>query len=161
MSLEEQIVDLLSEEGYTLTTAESCTAGMIASRLVNVSGISSVFMQGYITYSNESKKRLIGVSDESLSRYGAVSPQVAEEMARGAATDAGCDVAISCTGIAGPGGGSEEKPVGLVYMGCFVKGKVTVIENHFSGSRQEVREASAERALELLLNCLREEARMK
>ncbi len=154
MSLEEQVVSILLEKGLTLTTAESCTAGLIASRLVNVPGISSVFMQGYITYSNESKQRLIGVSKESLETYGAVSSRVAEEMAAGAAESAGCDVAISCTGIAGPDGGTKEKPVGLVYMGCYVKGKLTVLENHFSGSRQEVREASAKKALELLLECL-------
>lgn len=154
VNLEEQIVSILLEKGLTLTTAESCTAGLIASRLVNVPGISSVFMQGYITYSNESKQSLIGVSGETLKSYGAVSPQVAGEMAKGAAKAAGCDVAVSCTGIAGPDGGTEEKPVGLVYIGCLVKGKLTVLENHFQGSRQQVREASCEKALELLLTCL-------
>ena len=156
VSLEEQIVSILLEKKLTLTTAESCTAGLIASRLVNVAGISSAFMQGYITYSNASKESLIGVSKESLARYGAVSRQVAGEMAEGAAKAAGCDVAISCTGIAGPDGGSPEKPVGLVYIACFVCGKLTVLENHFSGSRRQVREASCEKALELLLTCLKE-----
>ncbi len=156
MSLEEQVVAGLKEKAYSITTAESCTAGMIASHLVNVPGISEFYRQGYITYSNDSKIKLLEVDAEVLAKYGAVSSQVAEQMARGAARQAEADVAIACTGIAGPDGGSAEKPVGLVYIGCYVKGKIEVRKNIFKGDRQEVRKQSAQRALELILECLKQ-----
>ena len=124
---------------------------MIASRLVNVSGVSDVFEEGYITYSNAAKHKLLGVSKQSLGQYGAVSSQVAGEMALGAARQARARAAIAVTGIAGPGGGTPQKPVGLVYIGCYVDGKVFVTENHFQGSRQEIRTATTQAALSLLL----------
>lgn len=153
-SLEEKIVSLLQEKGWKIASAESCSGGMIASRLVNVSGVSDVFEEGYITYSNAAKHKLLGVSKQSLGQYGAVSSQVAGEMALGAARQARARAAIAVTGIAGPGGGTPQKPVGLVYIGCYVDGKVFVTENHFQGSRQEIRIATTQAALSLLLEKL-------
>ena len=123
-------------------------------RSVNVSGVSDVFEEGYITYSNAAKHKLLGVSKQSLGQYGAVSSQVAGEMALGAARQARARAAIAVTGIAGPGGGTPQKPVGLVYIGCYVDGKVFVTENHFQGSRQEIRTATTQAALSLLLEKL-------
>ncbi len=153
-SLEEKIVSLLQEKGWKIASAESCSGGMIASRLVNVSGVSDVFEEGYITYSNAAKHKLLGVSKQSLEQYGAVSSQVAGEMALGAARQARARAAIAVTGIAGPGGGTPQKPVGLVYIGCYVDGKVFVTENYFQGSRQEIRTATTQAALSLLLEKL-------
>lgn len=157
MSREEEAVQLLKKKGYTITTAESCTGGMIASTLVNVAGISDIYKEGYITYANEAKERLIHVDHEMLEKFGAVSSQVAGQMASGAAGAAGADVALVSTGIAGPDGGTEEKPVGLVYIGCYVKGKVTVTENYFQGNRLSIRQKTTETAIELLLQCLKNE----
>lgn len=153
-SLEEKIVSVLQEKGWQVTCAESCSGGMIASRLVNVAGVSDVFGESYVTYANSAKHRLLGVSEKTLEECGAVSPQVAEQMARGAAGQAGAQAAIAVTGIAGPGGGTPEKPVGLVYIGCYVDGEVFVTRNYFQGSRMEIRTQTAEAALSLLLDKL-------
>lgn len=155
MSPEEEAVGILLKKGYEITTAESCTGGMIASTLINVSGISEIYKEGYITYANESKQRLLGVKEETLNAYGAVSEQTAYEMALGAAKAAGAKVALAVTGIAGPGGGTKEKPVGLVYIGCCIDGRVTVLKNLFSGDRLSVRKQAAAKALALLLECLK------
>lgn len=154
MNLEERAVACLKEKGYTITTAESCTGGMLASRLINVPGISDIYGEGYITYSNDAKEHLLGVSADALRQYGAVSTVVAKQMAFGAAQAAGTDVALAVTGIAGPDGGTAEKPVGLVYIGCCIKGKTVVTENHFEGSRLEIRQQTTQSALCLLLECL-------
>ncbi len=151
MNLEEKIVEELIRRGYTITTAESCTGGLLAGRLLNVSGASGVYHEGHITYSNEAKERLLGVSHETLATYGAVSEQTAREMAFGAAKAANANVGLSTTGIAGPGGGTDEKPVGLVYVGCSINGETVACEYQFSGDRQENREMAVEAALELLL----------
>ncbi len=153
-NLEEKIVAKLKEMGWQVTCAESCTGGMIASTLVNVAGVSDVFGESYVTYANSAKSKLLGVSEKALETWGAVSPQVAEQMALGAARAASADAAIAVTGIAGPDGGTKEKPVGLVYIGCFTKGKVTVTENHFTGDRLEVRRQTTKAALTLLYDCL-------
>ena len=116
MTLEETAVGKLLAKGYTVTTAESCTGGLIAATLINVSGVSEIYREGYITYANESKEKLLGVKGETLRNYGAVSEQTAYEMAAGAAKNAGADAALVSTGIAGPSGGTKEKPVGLVYL---------------------------------------------
>lgn len=150
VTLEEAIVDILKEKKLTVTTVESCTAGLLAGRLMNVPGASAVFNEGYITYSNASKEKIVGVSHETLEKYTAVSRQTAEEMAVGAAKLSGADVAVSVTGIAGPGGGTQEQPVGLVYIGCCVKGKTRVEEFHFTGNRQKNRDYAVVRALTLL-----------
>ena len=150
MNIEEKIVHFLKEKGYTITTAESCTGGLLAGRILNVSGASSVYNEGHITYSNEAKERLLGVSHETLETYGAVSKQTAEEMAKGAARAAKADVGLSTTGIAGPTGGTPDKPVGLVYVGCAIDDEVAVEECRFQGTREENRNAAVEAALQLL-----------
>lgn len=144
---ESRLVKLLLEKDLQITCAESCTGGMIASRLVNVPGVSEILMESYVTYSNEAKHRLLGVEQEALSKYGAVSQQVAFQMAEGAARAAGADAAIAVTGIAGPGGGTAQKPVGLVYIGTYLCGNIRVTENHFLGERYEIRKQAAEAAL--------------
>lgn len=156
MKLEEKIVAKLIELGFSITTAESCTGGLLAGRILNVSGASAVYNEGHITYSNEAKERLLGVSHETLEKYGAVSEQTATEMAEGGALAADANVGLSTTGIAGPGGGTPEKPVGLVYVGCFVNGKVEVKECRFHGNREENREAAVETTLQLLWEMLQE-----
>ena len=131
------------------------TGGMIAARLVNVSGVSDVFMQGMVTYSNEAKIRLLGVKEETLAAYGAVSRETALEMALGGAERSQTDVCVAVTGLAGPGGGSQEKPVGLVYMGLRCKGeKAEVLEYHFKGNRGKIREQSMMKALDLVRRCV-------
>ena len=157
MSPEEEAVQILMEKGYDITTAESCTGGMIASTLINVSGISEIYREGYITYANEAKHKLLGVKEETLKAYGAVSEQTAYEMALGAAKAADAKVSLAVTGIAGPGGGTKEKPVGLVYIGCCIDGKVHVLRNLFQGDRLSVRKQATARALALLLECLKNE----
>ena len=144
---ESRLVKLLLEKDLQITCAESCTGGMITSLLVNVPGVSEILMESYVTYSNEAKHRLLGVEQEALSKYGAVSQQVAFQMAEGAARAAGADAAIAVTGIAGPGGGTAQKPVGLVYIGTYLCGNIRVTENHFLGERYEIRRQAAEAAL--------------
>ena len=153
-NLEEQVISLLIEKGLTIATAESCTGGAVASTLINVPGASGVFNEGFITYSNEAKQKRLGVRIRTLKEYGAVSNATAFEMAKGVCQVTGADVGISVTGIAGPDGGTEEKPVGLVYVGCCVNRRSKVVENHFSGSRSEVREQSVEAALKLLIEAI-------
>lgn len=153
-NIEEKIVARLKEKGWQVTCAESCTGGMIASTLVNVAGVSDVFMESYVTYANDSKHKLVGVSKEALAAFGAVSWQVAEQMAKGVAKAASAQAAIAVTGIAGPDGGTPKKPVGLVYIGCCVEGKTVVTENHFQGSRMEIRRKTTQAALTLLYQCL-------
>lgn len=154
VTLEETVVELLKEKGKTVTTAESCTGGLVAGRLLNVPGASSVYMEGYITYSNEAKEKLLGVSHVTLEQYGAVSKETACEMAEGAAKAAGADLAISVTGIAGPDGGTKEKPVGLVYVGCYADGEARAYEFHFTGNRAKNRESTVAKALTILREAL-------
>lgn len=146
-TLEEAVVSLLSKNGLTIATAESCTGGLLSATIVNVSGASEVFRGGYITYSNKLKKNVIGVKKQTLEKYGAVSEEVASEMAKGAKVESKADVAVSITGIAGPGGGTPDKPVGLVYIGCAVKDKVYVEKFLFNGNRNKVRQSSTAAAL--------------
>ena len=153
-TLEDAIVKLLQRKGYTVTTAESCTGGMLSSRLVNVAGVSAVLQEGFITYSNEAKIKYLGVKPETLKVYGAVSAETAKEMAQGAAKAANADAALAITGIAGPDGGTEQKPVGLVYIACNVKGKVITKELRLKGNRMKIRELSAIYALDLLRRAL-------
>lgn len=149
-TLEENVVSLLKKYNITVSTAESCTGGCLAGKLVNISGVSNVFGQGFITYSNKAKKKLIGVSKNTLKKHGAVSKQTAKEMAEGVSVTTGSDVGIGITGIAGPEGGTDEKPVGLVYIGCYVKEKAIAREYHFVGDRNDIREQSVMVALALL-----------
>ena len=149
-TMEETVVRLLTKYGLTVTTAESCTGGMVAAKIINVPGASDVFDQGYITYSNKSKRKILDVSKATLKKYGAVSEQTAREMALGGVLAADADACVAVTGLAGPDGGTEEKPVGLVYVSCCMKDEVIVEECHFNGTRQEIREHAAVTALDLL-----------
>ena len=149
-TLEEVVVSLLSKHNFTVSTAESCTGGLLTGRLVNVSGVSGVLKEGYITYSNEAKSKLLKVRKETLDKYGAVSEQTAIEMVEGAAKAAGADAAMAITGIAGPDGGTDEKPVGTVCIACKVKNTMLVETFHFNGNREKVREYSVLNALDLL-----------
>ena len=149
-TLEMALTKLLIKKKYTMTTAESCTGGMIAARMVNAPGVSAVLKSGFITYANEAKEELLGVSHDTLEKFGAVSRETAEEMAEGAVKAAQTDAAVAVTGIAGPDGGTKEKPVGLVYIGVNVRGNVEVREYHFSGSRQKIRESVTAAALTFL-----------
>ncbi len=150
VTLEKAVVDLLLANHLTVSTVESCTGGMLAARLINVPGVSEVFKAGYITYSNKSKRKLLGIKKSILEKHGAVSPEIAKEMAKGAAIFGKADVTVGITGVAGPDGGSEEKPVGLVYIACSVCGRISVKECHFSGNRMKIRESSVSAALSLM-----------
>ena len=155
-TLAEEVVELLKMDELTVTTAESCTGGLVAARLVDVPGVSEVFKQGFITYSNKAKRKLLNVKKTTLKEFGAVSEKTAREMAKGAILASGADAAIATTGIAGPDGGTEEKPVGLVYIGVSVRGQMYVEEYHFEGERSEVRESTVQAALALLKKGLEE-----
>lgn len=154
VTLEKAVVDILLANKLTVSTVESCTGGLLAARLINVPGVSEVFKSGYITYSNKAKRRLLGIKKATLAKYGAVSEAVAKEMAKGAALVSKSDVTVSVTGIAGPDGGTDDKPVGLVYIGCSVRGRVTVKECRFSGNRAKVRESTVASALALMRECI-------
>lgn len=157
VTLEMAVAKLLSEHQLTVTTAESCTGGLLAGRLINVPGISENLKEGYITYSNEAKEKLLGVSHETLEKYGAVSEETVLEMAKGGAKAANADICVSISGIAGPDGGTEEKPVGLVYMCCYCKGKTYIERNLYTGNRSKVREYAVASALTLLRKAILKE----
>lgn len=148
--VESIIGEYLIKNNLTIATAESCTGGLLAGRLINYPGISSSFLEGMVTYSNEAKERRLAVSKETLEKHGAVSQETALEMACGIAQAAGADIGISTTGIAGPGGGSPEKPVGLVYVGVCIKGRPSCLKLRLSGDRQQVRSSTVDKALEYL-----------
>lgn len=152
--LEESIIKLLKKNELSLVTAESCTGGMLTNRLVSVPGISEVLKAGLITYSNKAKRKYLNVKKDTLKKHGAVSKQIAKEMAKGAAIGNNADVSIAITGIAGPDGGTDEKPVGLVYIGCYAKDHITVKEYKFKGSRDDIRKAATKAALELMYHCI-------
>ena len=138
-----------------IVTAESCTGGMVAARLTDVAGSSDVVERGFVTYSNEAKTEMLGVPTALLAHYGAVSAQVARAMAEGALAHARAEVCVAITGIAGPGGATPGKPVGLVYLAVGRRGRDTKVERQqFSGNRTDVREGATRRALELLDDAL-------
>ncbi len=149
-TLEMAVVRLLKKHELTVTTAESCTGGLLAARLVNVPGVSDVFREGFITYANRSKRKILDVSKSTLKKYGAVSEQTAKEMATGGVFATDADVCVAITGLAGPDGGTEEKPVGLVYIACYLREKVRVERYQFKGNRNKIREQSVVKALDLL-----------
>lgn len=152
-TLEAAVVKQLRKKNLQLVTVESCTGGLLAGRIVNVNGASEVFSQGFVTYSNKSKRKLVDVDKSTLKKYGAVSKEVAKEMAKGGifATDA--DVCVAITGVAGPET-EDNKPVGLVYIGCYAHDKVTVKEYQFKGDRQKIREQAVIKALDLVRRCI-------
>ncbi len=149
-ALVEDIMQRLIADGLTIATSESCTGGMVASRLVDYAGASAAFINGFVTYTNESKHRLLGVDNAVLERYGAVSTQTAQQMCIGAARVSNTAIGLSTTGIAGPGGGTAEKPVGLVYIGIALDDKATTKELRLNGSRTEIRKQATTAVLELL-----------
>lgn len=149
-TLEEVVVRLLKKYELIVTTAESCTGGFLAGRIINVPGASDVFREGFITYSNKAKRKTLDVSKTTLRKYGAVSEQTAKEMASGGVFATDADICVAVTGIAGPDGGTEEKPVGLVYIACYLEDHVQVEEFHFNGNREKIREQTVVQALDLL-----------
>lgn len=151
--LEKKVVELAHKKNLTISTAESCTGGMLASKLIDVAGVSEIFKEGIISYSNEAKMKFLNVKKETLDRYGAVSEETAKEMLLGLHTDIG----LATTGIAGPNGGSEEKPVGLVYMGIKIKDKIYVEKRVFKGDRNKVRERTVSHTLFTLIKILNED----
>jgi len=155
MNVERRLVAVCRERETTLATAESCTGGLIAARITSVPGASAVFLGGVVRYSNAVKRDLLGVPREVLDRVGAVSAECAEAMASGARQRLGSDVAVSVTGIAGPDGGTPQKPVGLVYFGLASPGGVRSERCLFEGDRETIRRSAAERALELLYTAVR------
>ncbi|MBR3646196.1 MAG: CinA family protein [Lachnospiraceae bacterium] len=152
--IEELLVKKLKNKNLTISTAESCTGGLVAATIVNVSGASDVFNEGYVTYANEAKNRILGVDNEVLNTVGAVSAKTAKMMAKGCARNAHADIGISTTGIAGPGGGTKEKPVGLVYIGCYYKGKEIAVKNIFEGDRTTVRNSAVKAAIKLAIDII-------
>lgn len=149
-TLEMAVVRLLEKYDLRVTTAESCTGGLLTGRLLNAPGASEVFKEGFITYSNKAKRKYLDVSKTTLKKYGAVSEQTAKEMAIGGVFATDCDACVAVTGIAGPGGGTDEKPVGLVYIATYMNDHVRVKEYHFKGNREKIREQAVVKALNLL-----------
>ena len=146
-----ELLDTYRKAGLRIVTAESCTGGLVAACLTEIPGSSDVVERGFVTYSNQSKTELLQVPVEAIEKHGAVSPHVARAMAEGALARSHADVALSVTGVAGPGGGTPAKPVGLVYLACQRKGREPFIErHHFHGDRQTVRLGSLEAGFELL-----------
>ena len=146
----EQIISKLVENNITISTAESCTGGSLGKIITSVSGVSSIYGYGFITYANEAKEKILGVSHGTLKEHGAVSFQTALEMAEGARLVSGSDIAVSVTGIAGPGGGTKEKPVGLVYVAGADRNGVRVERLQLGGSRERIRSLAALRALDMV-----------
>ena len=152
--LAEQVGILLQKHGAKLAAAESCTGGGIANRLTNVPGASVVLLAGLVTYSNAAKQKFLGVRAETLAAHGAVSEPTAREMAEGARRETGADFAVSVTGIAGPGGGSDAKPVGTVFIGLAGPAGTTVLRQFNPYDRETFKQATANQALELLRRAL-------
>ncbi|MEE9216624.1 MAG: CinA family protein [Anaerolineales bacterium] len=153
-TLEERAGSALNEKGWTLALAESCTGGLIAHRITDIPGSSDYFLGGVMAYSNPVKEHLLGVKHETLLAVGAVSEETAREMAMGASQTIGSDVGLSVTCIAGPGGGTDEKPVGLTYIGASTPEGEWVERHVFQGDRKSIKESASNAALKLLINAL-------
>ncbi|MBQ6814328.1 MAG: CinA family protein [Lachnospiraceae bacterium] len=154
VEISEKLVQSLAEMGLTISTAESCTGGMLASAIIDVAGASEVFSEGFITYSNEAKIKYLDVKAETLEEFGAVSQQTVLQMAAGCAKQAESDVAVVTSGVAGPGGGTQETPVGFVYIACAYKDVVTAKSFKFDGDRFEIRRQATAEALKMTLELL-------
>jgi nicotinamide-nucleotide amidase len=154
MSPEERLNAILSQRRLTLAAAESCTGGLISSRITDVAGASDYFLAGLVTYSNEAKEKFLSVPHDLIASKGAVSAEVARAMAEGAQTAVGADIAVAVTGIAGPGGGSPEKPVGTVYMGLAARGRSWVRHHVFAGDRPAIKRQTSDEALLFTLDFL-------
>ncbi len=157
MDKEFELVKKLTKKRYTITTAESCTGGLLSSTIINVGGASEVLHSAFVTYANEAKEQYAAVSHDTLLQYGAVSEETAAQMCLGIAHQANADMGLSTTGIAGPDGGTRDKPVGLVYIGCCLHEDVTVERHIFSGDRMQVRQQTVAAALDLAIRCLDKE----
>jgi nicotinamide-nucleotide amidase len=153
-NVEDRTAELLLKKNITIATAESLTGGMVASRLVNHPGISSVFKEGFVTYSNEAKINTLHVNKDTIKEYGAVSPETAKEMAYGASQAAGTEIGVSTTGIAGPDGGTPEKPVGLFYICVYYKDKYHIRKVNATGSREIIRERASTTAIDMVRSCI-------
>ena len=157
-TLEEQLVNKLIEKNWHIACAESCTGGLIASRIVNVANASRVLDVSFVTYANEAKMKYLGVSKDTILQHGVVSEEVVFEMAAGVAKEDGSEVGIAVSGIAGPSGGTETKPVGMVCFGFYVNGKITTKTCRFGNpGRNEVRNLSTDYALKTALELLSQE----
>ncbi|MEM6338802.1 MAG: CinA family protein [Pseudomonadota bacterium] len=157
--LDQKLIELVKQiksltKGRFISTAESCTGGLVASYLTSISGSSDYFATGIVSYSNAAKMKLLNVNSTTLDEFGAVSEEVAKEMADGCLKVAGSDIAVSITGVAGLGGGTKNKPVGMVCFGIAAKDKVTSVTHYFSGTRTEIRQQSCEVCLRLILDIL-------
>ncbi len=155
-NLNEKLINILKAKKLKISTAESCTGGMLSMLITQVAGASDVFEETIVTYSNAAKMRELGVKKETLDKFGAVSHDTAHEMCTGICAHTGAEVGIGITGIAGPGGGTAEKPVGTVYIGVCVKGKVIVEGNCFSGGREDVRRQSCDAAMRIAVEMISE-----
>lgn len=153
-TLESNLAHLLTEHSLTISTGESCTGGLIAHTITNVPGSSNYFMGGVVAYSNKAKTEILDVSQRTLKNHGAVSNQVAVQMARGARRVFKTDIGLSTTGIAGPGGGTESKPVGLTYVGLIINDKIYREKFNFSGDRKGNKIRTTQHALKFLLDKL-------
>ena len=151
---EEQISKLLRERGLTLALAESCTGGLVSERVTNIPGSSEYFRGGVVVYAYEAKVSILHVSWDTLNKFGAVSEQAVLEMARGARTALHADIAASISGIAGPSGGTESKPVGTVWLALATPQDEWTRSQHFSGNRKQIKAASADAALQFVLDYL-------
>lgn len=149
-SLQDTVAKLLIDKNMTIGVSESCTGGLVSAKLIEYPGVSEVFLEGAVTYSNEAKMRTLKVKKETLDKFGAVSHETAREMAEGIAKRCGSRIGISTTGIAGPGGGSDEKPVGLVYFGIYLDGKVKSFKHIFTGDRNSIRNRASMTALNIV-----------
>ena len=164
MNIEDKVYLLLKQKGYKVSTAESCTGGLLSATIINVSGASEIIDMAFVTYSNEAKQELLGVKSDTLKKYGAVSEQTASEMAYGVKNRANSNVGLSTTGIAGPTGGTDKKPVGMVCFGICINNKTYTYTNIFDVTdkssdemRSFVRKSSVNFILEKLYNLLKEE----
>lgn len=155
LDLAKSVLVAAKSAGKKITTAESCTGGLVASCITSLPGSSAVFDSGYVTYSNDAKTRMLGVPRDAIAQFGAVSDVTAAAMAEGALAQSNADLAVSITGIAGPDGGTKEKPVGLVFLAVAQRGKDAQVKRYvFAGTRTDVRRASVAAALELLISQL-------
>lgn len=154
ITMEEALVELMKKHNLTFATAESCTGGLLAGRMVNVAGVSDCFKEGFITYANEAKMRYLGVSEQTLKEHGAVSEECAREMAEGLAKTTEAQVAVVTTGLAGPGGGTDTKKPGLVYIGCTVNGHTSVQKFQLKGNRSRVRNSAVVKAMTLMRHAI-------
>ena len=150
----DKVCEILIKNNMKISVAESLTGGMVSERFIDYSGISKVFMEGIVAYSNESKINRLNVKDETLKKYGAVSEETAKEMAIGVSKNFNTEISISTTGVAGPDGGTDKKPVGLVYICVYLNGECFVEKFNFSGDRSEIRNKTTDKVFEKLIYVL-------